>query len=101
MDFNFWVGIMLGVLLSIPVGFFVNLHTERVQRWLDSRRKVSRSRTLGRERKEFDRVVRLRTDPHFATQFHYSRISRLILVFGITVVLAVMGSIFLLNMHHV
>jgi hypothetical protein len=75
MDFNFWVGIVLGVLLTIPAGFFVNLHTERVQRWLDTRRTVSRSRSLQSQREEYKRILRLRGDPHYATQFHYSRIS--------------------------
>jgi hypothetical protein len=85
MDFSSWVWFVLGVLVSIPVGFFVNMQTERVQRWIDSRSKVRRGLSLGKAWYEYDRVLRLRSDPHFATQFHYSRITQLMVTLAFAI----------------
>ena len=94
MGTEFWAGIAIGTILSIIGGFFVNLQTERLQRWLESRRKVGRLRTLRWEKTEYAYILILRAHPHYATSFHGRNFARMILA-GVLGLFWIASSIFM------
>jgi|SRR5262245_50966785 hypothetical protein len=85
MDAQFWVGIAIGSILSIVIGFYVNLQTPKVQAWLDSRRRLRGLHDLKWEKNTYGLVLRLMSNKDYAAQYYNIRIAELVFFATLTV----------------
>jgi hypothetical protein len=82
MDTVFWTGIGIGFVLSVIASLIANLYIEQLRGWLERRRQARTLRALGYEKRIYNLVKKLRSEPAFAIVFAMQGIGLLVLMTG-------------------
>jgi hypothetical protein len=63
MDFNFWIGIAIGTVLSLATSFIANFYTDPMRRFMKGRKVIFLNRRKGKELQIYKQLVSLRVRP--------------------------------------
>ncbi len=74
MDSTFWIGLIIGAVLSLAASIIANLYTDRIQQYLSTRRRIRLNGKKASELKTHDFVKKLRMgDPVTLLEFNRAR----------------------------